>query len=180
MPFLKRRLGFDFTEIALISQPMGLLGTLLGGLSAGVLVARFGLRRMLLAFGALQALTNLLYTALALTGPSYGMFATAVLVDHLANAMGSATFVAFLMPLCDARVSATQFALLTSLSSIGGRVFGAAAGHLQIWLGWPGFYASTALAAIPGLVILGWLMMTAQNGDPSARVPGEATADETV
>lgn len=151
--FLKRGANFDFTEIAAVYKALGFAGTAFGGLAAGTLVARFGMPRMLVAFGALQATTNLLYALLAVTGKSFPIFCAAVLVDNLANAMGTATFVALLMSVCSPAVSATQFALLTSLSSVGQRVFGPFAGDVVDAVGWSGFFVVTSLMAIPGLVI---------------------------
>ena len=133
------------------------VGTALGGLVAGALVARFGLRRMLIAFGLLQASTNLLYALLAVSGKSFPIFCTAVLVDNLANMMGTAAFVAFLMSVCSPGVSATQFALLTSLSSVGQRVFGPLAANVVDAVDWSGFFAVTSALAIPGLV-LAWFV----------------------
>jgi PAT family beta-lactamase induction signal transducer AmpG len=151
--FLKRGAGFDLAEIGLIYQVLGYVGIAAGGLTAGALVARFGVRRMLIAFGVLQALTNLLYAALALVGNDLVVFSLAVLVDNLANAMGTATFVAFLMSVCSPAVSATQFALLTSLSSVGQRVFGPLADDVVAAAGWSGFFAITSALALPGLVL---------------------------
>jgi MFS transporter, PAT family, beta-lactamase induction signal transducer AmpG len=122
--FFKRGAGFQWLEIAAINKFVGFAGIFVGGLAAGSLVARFGLRNMLVGFGVMQAMTNLLYALLAATGPSYGLFGAAVLCDNLTGAMGTAAFVAFLMSVCSPAVSATQFALLTSLSSLGQRVFG--------------------------------------------------------
>ncbi|MFN0247787.1 MAG: AmpG family muropeptide MFS transporter [Kofleriaceae bacterium] len=151
--FLARGPGFDFTEIAAVYKVLGFAGTAIGGLCAGAFVARFGMPRMLVAFGLLQATTNLLYALLALTGKSFPVFCAAVLVDNLANAMGTATFVALLMSVCSPAVSATQFALLTSLSSVGQRVFGPFAGDVVDAAGWAGFFLTTTLMAIPGLLI---------------------------
>ncbi|MEO8707161.1 MAG: MFS transporter [Kofleriaceae bacterium] len=122
--FLKRGMGFELREIAAFNKVLGFVGVTIGGLSAGALVARFGMRRMLFAFGLLQACTNLLYAWLAAVGPSYPLFAAAVLCDKLAGAMAAAAFVAFLMSMTSPGSSATQFALLTSLTSVGQRVFG--------------------------------------------------------
>lgn len=151
--FLKRGARFDFAEIAAVYKALGFAGTAIGGLAAGSLVARFGMRRMLVAFGLLQAATNLLYALLAITGKSFPVFCAAVLVDNLANAMGTASFVALLMSVCSPAVSATQFALLTSLSSVGQRVFGPFAGDVVDAVGWSGFFVTTSLMALPGLVI---------------------------
>src|SRR6185312_6167143 len=56
--------------------------------------------------------------------------------------------------LCNVRYSATQYALLSSLSAVG-RVF---LGPLAAWLvpqvGWSSFFAITALSALPGLLLV--------------------------
>jgi PAT family beta-lactamase induction signal transducer AmpG len=154
--FLQREVGYSMTRIAEVYQLLGLAGTALGGFGAGAAVARFGLRPMLIGFGALQAATNLLYAWLAVAGPSMPIFCTAVLTDNLANAMGTAAFVAYLMSVCTSSVSATQLALLTSLSSVGQRVFGPLAGRVEQSAGWPGFFAVTTVLAIPGLILAWW------------------------
>lgn len=151
--FLVRGAEFELQEIGAIYQALGFAGTALGGLAAGSLVAKLGLRRMLIVFGLLQASTNLLYALLAVTGKSFPVFCTAVLVDNLANAMGTAAFVAFLMSVCAPAVSATQFALLTSLSSVGQRLFGPLAANVVDAVDWSGFFIVTAALAIPGLVL---------------------------
>jgi MFS transporter, PAT family, beta-lactamase induction signal transducer AmpG len=151
--FLKKEIGFAFTDIALVNKVLGFVGTAIGGLAAGALVARFGTKRLLVAFGALAALTNLLYMLLALVGHDYVVFCTAVAVDHVSTALGTATFLAVLMGVCSPAVSATQFALLTSLSSVGQRVFGFLADDVVVHVGWHGFFATTALMAAPGLVL---------------------------
>ena len=151
--FLQRGPGFDLTEIAVVNQILGIAGIMLGGLAAGSLVARFGLRRMLVSFGLLQAATNLLYALLAVTGKSFVVFGAAVLADNLANTMGTAAFVAVLMSVCTSAVSATQFALLTSLASVGQRVFGPLASDVVAAVDWSGFFVVTSAMAIPGLVL---------------------------
>ena len=44
---------------------------------------------------------------------------TAVGIENLCGGMGTAAFVALLMSLCNQQFSATQFALLSSLSAVG-------------------------------------------------------------
>jgi PAT family beta-lactamase induction signal transducer AmpG len=57
------------------------------------------------------------------------------------------------MSVCSAGVSATQFALLTSLSSVGQRVFGPLAGQLVAHAGWPMLFVAAAVLAVPGIVL---------------------------
>jgi len=120
----------------------------------GALVARFGMRRMLIAFGLLAAVTHLLYVWLAVAGKSMMVFCIAVACDNTASAMGTAAFVAFLMTTCSPAVSATQFALLTSLSSVGQRVFGPLAPRIVGAIGWAGFFAVCAAMVLPGVVLV--------------------------
>lgn len=175
VPFFQRGAGFSLTQIGVVNQVCGLAGVVLGGLAAAPAVARVGLRAALCAFGALQAATNCLYALLAVTGKSTLVFSVAVLADSLANAMGTAAFVAFLMSQCDPRVSATQFALLTSLSSVGQRVFGVLGGPLVASVGWTGFFAVTALAAAPGLALVMALPLRA-DAQPRAADAAPSTA----
>lgn len=148
---------FSFTDIALVNKVGGFAGMALGGLTAGTLVARFGLRKMLVGFGVLAAITNLLYMWLALAGHDMVVFCLAVFVDNMSTALGTAAFVSVLMSVCSPAVSATQFALLTSLSSVGRNVFGPLASSVVEAVGWHGFFIATALMAIPGLG-LAWLV----------------------
>jgi PAT family beta-lactamase induction signal transducer AmpG len=154
IPFFSRGPGFSQTEIGLVSQIVGLAGVGAGGWLAVVGTRGLGLRRALLYFGILQAATNGLYALLAVSGKSLPLFGVAIFFDQLANAMGTAAFVAYLMGLCDPRWSATQYAILTSLSSVGQRVFGFLGGPIVGAIGWPGFFGVTGLVALPGLFVL--------------------------
>jgi MFS transporter, PAT family, beta-lactamase induction signal transducer AmpG len=147
-------LGFTLTEIGLLNKALTFTGTVVGTLAGVPLVKKLGLRRSLLVFGVAQAVTNLLYSTLALTGKSYVMLGTSVFVDNAANGMGSTAFLAYLLSLTNRTVSATQYALLTALSSLGQRVFGFMAGPMvEDWFGWAGFYAITGAIMVPALVL---------------------------
>jgi PAT family beta-lactamase induction signal transducer AmpG len=152
--FFRKHAGFEFTDIAAIYQGLGYAATVIGGVGAGAIVARLGMRRVLIGFGLVQAATNLFYAWLAVAGASVPIFSAAVLCDGVANTLGTAAFVAYLMAVCSPAMSATQLALLTSLSSVGQRVVGAAfAGDLVGAAGWSGFFAATSAMAVPGLVL---------------------------
>jgi PAT family beta-lactamase induction signal transducer AmpG len=166
--FYKRGVGFTLTEIGTLNKAMGFVGTMIGAAIGGVMVARYGVLRMLIVFGILQASTNLLYVWLAYAGHDRAIFGTAVLVDNIANAAGTGAFVAYLMSLTSKGVSATQFALLTSLSSVGQRVFGPLASHVQAAVGWSGFFVVTCALALPGLLIAALLT----RADTSRRLAG--------
>jgi PAT family beta-lactamase induction signal transducer AmpG len=155
--FLIRGLGFSPTDVGAINKGLGLLATIGGALFGGGLMARMGLFQSLLIFGVLQAVSNLAFMVLALVGKSYAVVIVAVAFENVSGGMGTAAFVAFLMALCDNRFTATQYALLSALASLGRIFVGPPSGYLVEFVGWPQFFFITTLAAVPGLMLLFWL-----------------------
>jgi PAT family beta-lactamase induction signal transducer AmpG len=105
-------------------------------------------------FGIAQALTNLMYALLAVAGKKVWLLALATSLDTGIGGMGLAAFVAFLVSLCSANYSATQYALLSALASIPSRVMGSIAGFVVSHVGWANFFIITCLSAAPGIVVL--------------------------
>ncbi|MGR9092337.1 MAG: AmpG family muropeptide MFS transporter [Gammaproteobacteria bacterium] len=163
--FLVRALGFGLSEIGALYKGLGFVASLTGGIVGGLCVIRWGLYRSLLAFAVLQAVTNFGFVALALAGHSLVLLVVVVTLENLSGGMGTAAFVALLMALCDRRYTATQFALLTGLASLG-RVFsGPVAGATVEAFGWAPFYIATAVAAVPAILILRRLRASIQRLD---------------
>ena len=152
--FLISGLGFSVTDVGVINKFIGLIMTILGALLGGMLMFRIGLFYALLWFGILQAITNLGFMLLAWYGKSYTGAVIVIGMENFAGGMGTAAFVALLMALCNHRYTATQFALLSALASIGRVFVGPPSGQLVEWLGWTEFYFITFLAALPGLFLL--------------------------
>ncbi len=150
-------LGFSGVEIASASNLFGVVANLAGVFAGGFVVARAGVVRALAWGGVLQALTNLLFTALALVGRDFAFLALAIGTDAFAGGLASAAFVAFLSGLCRPGAAATQYALLTSLMAGGRTAMSSGGGWLAEQLAWPLFFASTTLLAAPGLLLLAWL-----------------------
>jgi PAT family beta-lactamase induction signal transducer AmpG len=151
------QLGFSKAEIATIGKFLGAGSSIAGVFLGGLLLAKAGLRRSLWIGGIVTAVANLGFTGLALTGKNYPMLMVAIGFDNLFSALVGTVFSGFLASLCDKRFSATQFALLTSITSMAGRLLGASSGYLAETLGWASFFAFSLVGAIPGLVALGFL-----------------------
>ena len=158
-PFLVRGVGFDLNDIAFV-RVLALITTIAGALVAGSLMIRLGLYRSLMAFGVLQAVSNLGFMALAYVGKSHALLISAVAFENFTGGMGTAAFVALLMALCDHRFTATQYALLSALASVGRVYVGPAAGYATdpryLGLDWVTFFFVTFIAALPGLALLYW------------------------
>jgi len=146
--------GFSKTEIAVIVKALFTASSLVGSVLGGILMVRLGLLRSMLAFGVLQAVSNLLYCALALAGKNWLIMVTAVTIEHLAAAMGGIALVALIMALCDVRYSAFQYALLSVLALLPRYSLGYPAGWVADHGGWYVYYVMSFVLAFPGLIMV--------------------------
>ncbi len=148
--------GFTKIEIGLIVKALFTVSALVGSVLGGILMVRLGLLRSMLAFGVLQALSNLLYCALAIAGKSYPIMAAAVIIEHIAGAMGGIALVALIMAMCDARYTAFQYALLSALALLPRYSLGYPAGWIADHGGWYVYFVASFALALPGLAIVWW------------------------
>ena len=147
-------LGFSQDDIGKIKGGLGIGATIVGAVAGGTIVARLGINRSLWLFGILQAVSNLAYWALALAGREYPLLVATILVENFCMGMVSSGFVAFMMSMCSTRFSATQYALLSSLTGVGRDVLVSPAGAIIEATSWATFFLVTVFAALPGLLLL--------------------------
>lgn len=155
-PFLMD-VGFSKTEIALVAKAVFTSSAIAGAIVGAIWMVKLGLLRSMLLFGALQALSNLLYYMLAVTGKNYEVMIAAVAVDNFAGAMGNVASVALMMALCDVRYSAFQYSLLSVLALLPRYGLGGPAGWLADHGGWDVYYIVSFFIAMPGMLLV-WLM----------------------
>ena len=152
-------LGFTNEEIAFYDVGFGFVAFLVGIFFGGLLYTRLGLKRSVFISLVLMAVSNFSFAALALVGKSNLGMAAAVGFENFASGIGGVTVVAYLSALCNLRFTATQYALLSALASIAGRVLtGTLAGGLIVEVGYVNFYMLTTIMAVPG-VLLFWYMI---------------------
>jgi PAT family beta-lactamase induction signal transducer AmpG len=160
-------LGFTNDEVAFYDVGVGFVALLVGVFVGGVLYARMGMKRSVLISLVLMAVSNVSFAALAAVGHSNIGMAAAIGFENFASGIGGVTVVAYLSALCNLRFTASQYALLSALASIAGRVLtGTSAGWLIDAIGYVNFYLLTTLVAFPG-VILFWMMMRSGLADLS-------------
>lgn len=149
-------LGFTKSQIAAVVKTFGLFMTIAGGFLGGFLSVRYGILRILFLGALLSSATNLLFMAMAATGPSLPMLYLVISADNLAAGLASAAFVAFLSALTSIRFTAIQYAIFSSLMTLVPKVLGGYSGTLVDSLGYPVFFLITALIGLPVLVLV-WL-----------------------
>ena len=148
IPFLIQGIGFPLDVIGYVNKILGLSAAIVGSISAGILLLRWSLFRALLTFGLFQAVSNLLFVALAIVGKNLSLFCLAVVCENFASGMSAVALVALFMRIVDLRYTATQFSILTAFAFLPRTFSGPIAALGQSWLGWVGLYESVYLISL--------------------------------
>ncbi|MCK6599275.1 MAG: AmpG family muropeptide MFS transporter [Bdellovibrionaceae bacterium] len=152
-PFYKD-MGYEKTDIGLIAKTFGLASSMVGLFLGGLIIYYVGIFRSLWFFGILQALSTASFALITYTGPMKWSLAFAVIFEDVSSGMGSAAFVAYMASITNKTFTATQYAILSSVATLGRNFFSGFAGHMVKQLGWVLFFYVCAVIAIPGLVFL--------------------------
>jgi PAT family beta-lactamase induction signal transducer AmpG len=170
---LFQELGFSNDEVAFYDVGVGFVALLLGILVGGILYSRLGMKRSVMWSLVLMAVSNFSFAALAAAGHTNIGMAAAVGFENFASGIGGVTVVAYLSALCNLRFTATQYALLSALASIVGRLItGTTAGRMIDAMGYVNYYLLTTFIALPG-VFLYWYMIRSGLADLSIGSAGK-------
>ena len=172
-------LGFSRTQIGLVAKNAGLWASLADGILGAVWLEKTGINRGLWVFGVLQAIAILGFALLAKVGVGAAELNTLLLgfvigLEAFAVGLGTAAFTSFIATTTDARYTATQFALFTSLSAVPRTFFNAITGFIVAETGWFHFFLICFALSIPGMLLLPKI---APWSSPTQKTPTPSTAD---
>lgn len=147
--------GYTLKQIATVVKAFGLAASLTGVLIGGVIVARLGVIRALATGSVLIMLSNLGFAALATTSTANVVALGCVnSFDNIAIAVHGTSLLAFLASLTSARYTATQYAVLSSIYALPGKLLMGFSGVIVDHIDYPAFFTYTASLSIPGLLLL--------------------------
>lgn len=151
-----KEIGFSNSDIGTYSKLLNWWVTILFSLVGGLVNIRYGVYRGLMTAGIAMAASNLMFAWIAQTGPNVTLLAAAVIVDGFTSAWSTVAMVAFISLLCNRAFSATQYALMASLSVAGRTFLAAGSGFVVDTLNgnWSLFFIATALMVLPSLYFL--------------------------
>jgi PAT family beta-lactamase induction signal transducer AmpG len=151
-------LGYTKAEYAAIVKGVGLAALLAGGFAGGAVARALPMVTALWIAAIIQMLSNLVFVWLGSQETSPWALMAAIVVENFAGAIGTVIFVAYLSALCRNPLhTATQYALLTAFASTGRTLFSSVTGFAAQTLGWPAYFITTALAALPAVALMIWL-----------------------
>jgi PAT family beta-lactamase induction signal transducer AmpG len=162
-----RDMGFSKTEIGTITKIYGIWIGILGVFLGGAAVARWGAWRSLCASIVLCGGSNLLYLLLIAHPGNLPVLTLVISGENLTLGILGPPTVAFLSSLVSRQHTATQYALLSSMVNLPGKLLGFFAGGIATAVGYSGFFIITALAILPAALLFVYLWPRFRHAEPA-------------
>lgn len=169
-PFYLDFMGFSKTQVADVTKVFGFFMTILGSMVGGVLVVRYGVRRILLAGAIMTAATNLLFVVLAQYPPDIKLLALVVSADNLSGGIANVALIAWLSSMTSASFTATQYALFSSLMTLPGKFLGGFSGIVVADFGYAQFFLVAGVMGVPAILLVLYIMRHGRRLDALAPV----------
>jgi PAT family beta-lactamase induction signal transducer AmpG len=167
-----RDMGFSKTEIGTITKIYGIWIGIVGVFLGGAAVARWGAWRPLGVTIVLCGCSNLLYLLLIAHPGNLLVLTLVISGENLTLGMLGPPTVAFLSSLVNRQHTATQYALLSSLVNLPGKLLGFFAGGIASATGYGGYFVITVLAVLPSMLLFAGLWRHFR-GEERARAAAE-------
>ena len=149
--------GSSVFEIGLVPTTFGIILSLAGALAGGAFISRYGTFRGVWVLGLLQAVSNLGYALVAwFSLGRFGLYGASVF-ESFSGGLGTAAFLTFLMNVCQKEHATIQYAFLSSIFSLTGRLVGGLSGLGAERFGYGNYFALTFLMALPAYALLPWV-----------------------
>ncbi|MEX1828574.1 MFS transporter [Luteibacter sp. CQ10] len=152
-----RDMGFEKTQIAAVTKIWGIWIGIAGAFVGGALVARWGAWRPLGAAIVVAGASNLLYLFLIRHPGNITVLTLVISGENFTLGMLGPPTVAFLSALVNKQHTATQYALLSSMVNLPGKVLGFFGGGIAMSVGYGMFFVITVVSLLPAMVLYAWL-----------------------
>lgn len=169
--------GFTGAEIANVTKFIGVIATMVGVGLGGALISRVSPRRCLPYGAVIMSVSNLGYAWLATRGHDVNALVVAVGIENVTSGIGSSIAIAWLSSLCAPGKTATQYALLSALTSMSATHLVALSGYVKTFtdgfvhhhqtMQWPVYFTVTAAAGLPGIGLAFMILVRESQEEPS-------------
>ena len=144
-------------QIGMFPTTFGIVLSVVGALTGGAFISRYGIFHGVWFLGLLQAVSNLGYSLVVwMDLGRFGLYG-ASMFESLSGGLGTAAFLAFLMNVCQKEHATVQYAFLSSVFSLTGRLIGAISGLGAEKYGFASYFAITFLLSMPAYLLLPWV-----------------------
>ncbi len=153
-------LGLSLDAIGAMRASVGLWGTVAGVAAGGLCAVRLGFVPTLVLGAFLCPVSNLGLAVMSLAGPDLGVFAAVLALENFSEGFAGTALIAWMSSLTTFGYAATQYALLSSLYAILGKILKGLSGvavetldrTFDLLTAYGMFFAITASIAVPSVL----------------------------
>jgi PAT family beta-lactamase induction signal transducer AmpG len=146
-------LGLSTQHVGILYGTIGIIALMLGGLAGGVVIARFGLKRLLWPMILAMYLPNVVFIFLAWAQPTnLTLIGASLAVEQFGYGFGFSAYMLYMMMVADGEHRTAHYAICTGFMALGMMLPGMGAGWLQEKLGYVNFFAWVCVATIPSFI----------------------------
>jgi PAT family beta-lactamase induction signal transducer AmpG len=154
-------------QIGVFPTTFGIVLSVVGALMGGAFISRFGIFHGVWLLGLLQAGSNLGYSVVEWFNLGrFGLYG-ASMFESVSGGLGTAAFLAFLMNVCQKEHATVQYAFLSSIFSLTGRLIGGISGLGAEKYGYGDYFAVTFLLSLPAYLLLPWVKQWIHEDKPN-------------
>ena len=151
------KIGYNAIEIANAGKLAGILAAIIGGLIASHIMKKRDIFSSLLIFGIIHAFAHLLFLLQEFHGKNIYLLFLIVSIEASTGGMTMAAYIALITSLCRGKFKATQYAFFSSMMGLSRSILPAISGYFVAKIGWPFFFISSSIIAIPALILLWYI-----------------------
>ncbi len=154
-------MGFTTEDVGVI-YGFGVTAIIAGGILGGLIVAKYGLKKLIWYMALIINIPTIVYSILAFIRPdSVTATVPLVAVEQFSYGFGYTALMIYMMQISKGKYKTTHFAIATGISALGMMIPGFFSGDLQMTianmfpgLGYQYFFILTVLLGIPGIITL--------------------------
>lgn len=156
-------LGLTTQQVGIVYGTVGVIALTLGGILGGLVISRYGLKRLLWPMITAMYLPNIIFVYLAVAQPTSLLVIGSVLaVEQFGYGFGFTAYMIYMIMVAKGAHQTAHYAICTGFMALGMMVPGMAAGWIQDHLGYLNFFIWVLVVSVPSFLVTALLKI-----DPS-------------
>ncbi len=147
-------LGLTTQQVGIVYGTVGVIALTVGGITGGVVISRFGLKRLLWPMIITMYSPNVVFIALAVFQPTSAVLVgTALAVEQFGYGFGFTAYMMYMIMVAEGEHKTAHYAICTGFMALGMMVPGMFAGWIQDHVGYLNFFIWVLVASIPSFAV---------------------------
>jgi PAT family beta-lactamase induction signal transducer AmpG len=166
-------LGLTTKEVGIVYGTVGVITLTTGGILGGLVIARWGLKRLLWPMIIAMHAPIAVFLGLALLQPTNVMIiGSAIALEQFGYGFGFTAYMVYMMLVADGEHKTAHYAICTGFMALSMMLPGMAAGWLQEHLGYVKFFGWVCLTTLPSFAVTAFLKVDPSFGRKAAPAAG--------